>query len=489
MAAAVAAMALGELLGPAAGTQAGLMIADLVSDSRQVTRGAAFVALPGERRHGLDFTAEAFAAGAAIILHEPPATGAAGQGPMLAVPGLKGSLGEIAARFFGRAEPSDGLIGVTGTNGKTTVAWLIAQASTALGRSCGYVGTIGYGKPGALQTHALTTPDCLTLHRELAALGTTRAAIEVSSHALSQDRVAGLKFTTAAFTNLTRDHLDWHRTMEAYFEAKAKLFVRPELESAVINLADAYGPTLAGRLAPNVRKITVALGTDTGAAIEAVPTSRGLAGQVIEIRGEHGAARIDSRLLGTINAENLLVATGALVAAGTAIGDAAAALGRAEAPPGRLEVFGGPPARPWVVVDYAHTPDALERVLAELRSIASGSITCVFGCGGDRDRGKRAAMGAAAARFAEHIVLTDDNPRSENAVGIVADIKSGIARHPDLRVIHARDLAIAGAIDAAGPGDVVLVAGKGHETTQLVGGEVRPFEDRASVLRALEGAS
>ena len=213
------------------------------------------------------------------------------------------------------------------------------------------------------------------------------------------------------------------------------------------------------------------------------------AGQVLEIRGEHGAARIDSRLIGTINAENLLVATGVLVAAGTAIGDAAAALGRAAAPPGRLEVFGGPPARPWVVVDYAHTPDALERVLAELRSIASGSITCVFGCGGDRDRGKRAAMGAAAARFAEHIVLTDDNPRSENPVGIVADIKSGIARHADLRVVHDRERAIAGAVAAAGPGDVVLVAGKGHETTQLVGKEIRPFEDRASVQRALEGDS
>jgi UDP-N-acetylmuramoyl-L-alanyl-D-glutamate--2,6-diaminopimelate ligase len=193
--------------------------------------------------------------------------------------------------------------------------------------------------------------------------------------------------------------------------------------------------------------------------------------------------------MGSINAENLLVAAGALVAGGASIGEAAAVLGRAEAPPGRLEVFGGPPAQPWVVVDYAHTPDALERVLAELHSIASGSITCVFGCGGDRDRGKRAAMGRAAARYAKHIVLTDDNPRSEDPVSIVADIKSGIARHPDLRVVHDRGRAIAAAVGAAGPGDVVLVAGKGHETTQTVGGEVRPFEDRASVQRALEGVS
>jgi len=487
MAATVAAMALGELLGPAAGDYAGLRVSDIVSDSRQVTRGSAFVALAGERSNGLDFAANAFAAGAAIVLHEPPAAAGAGHlGPMLAVPGLKASLGEIAARFYGSREP-EALVGVTGTNGKTTVAWLIAQASATLGQDCGYVGTLGYGEPPALEAHALTTPDCLTLHRELAGLGTGRAAIEVSSHALTQDRVAGLRFRTAAFTNLTRDHLDWHGSMDAYFEAKAMLFARPELESAVINLGDARGQALAARLRPGVRKITVALGAGSGAAIEALPTSRGLAGLDLEIRGSHGRARMRSQLLGAFNAENLLVATGALVALGAPLGDAAAALGEAEAPPGRLEVFGGPPARPWVVVDYAHTPDALERVLTELRFLATGSLSCVFGCGGDRDRGKRAAMGAAVARHAARIVLTDDNPRSEDPAAIVADIQSGIPGHPDLRVIHDRGRAIADAVAAAGPGDVVLVAGKGHETTQTIGREVRPFEDRASVQRALEG--
>ena len=489
MAAAVAAIALGELLGPAAGAHASLMISDLVSDSREVTRGAAFVALQGERSHGLDYAAQALAGGAAIVLYEPPGAADALGARALAVPGLRQILGDLGARFYGSAEPPAGVIGVTGTNGKTTVAWLIAQALTGLGQSCGYVGTLGYGMPGAVRSHALTTPDCLTLHRELAGLGTAHAAIEVSSHALSQDRVAGLKFRTAAFTNLTRDHLDWHRTMEAYFEAKALLFARPELESAVVNLGDAYGATLAGRLAPDVHKITVALGTDTGAAIEGSATSRGLAGQSLELRGTYGEARIDSSLIGFINAENLLVTAGALVASGVPLAETAAALGGVRPPPGRLEVFGGPPGRPWVVVDYAHTPVALERVLTELRSIASGSISCVFGCGGDRDRGKRAAMGAAVARYASRIVLTDDNPRSENPVSIVADIKSGIARHPDLRVIHDREQAIAEAVAAARAGDVVLVAGKGHETTQLVGREVRPFEDSASVRRALEGVS
>jgi UDP-N-acetylmuramoyl-L-alanyl-D-glutamate--2,6-diaminopimelate ligase len=496
MASAVAAMALGELLGPVAGPHAGLMVSDLVSDSRQATSGAAFIALQGERSHGLDFAAGALAKGAAIVLYEPPsAAGAvpaeavALAGRALAIPGLKERLGEFGARFYGSAEPAAGLIGVTGTNGKTTVAWLIAQAFSDLGQSCGYVGTLGFGMPGKVEAHAFTTPDCLTLHRELASLGTARAAIEVSSHALSQDRVAGLRFATAAFTNLSRDHLDWHKTMEAYFEAKALLFVRPELESAVINLGDAYGATLAARLAPTVRKVTVALGTATGATIEASATSRGLAGQSLELRGSFGAARIESPLIGSINSENLLVTLGVVVASGVPLDQAAAVLGRVRPPPGRLEVFGGPPDRPWVVVDYAHTPDALERVLSALRAIATGEITCVFGCGGDRDRGKRAPMGAAAARYAAHIVLTDDNPRSENPASIVADIKAGIPRHPDLRIVHSRDRAIAGAVAAAGPGDVVLVAGKGHETTQLIGAEVRTFEDRASVLRALEGVS
>jgi UDP-N-acetylmuramoyl-L-alanyl-D-glutamate--2,6-diaminopimelate ligase len=489
MTAAVAAMALGELLGPAAGAHAAIEVTDLVSDSRQVTRGAAFVALQGEQSHGLAFADSAFAAGAAVVLHEPDAATATLRGPALAVPGLKERLGALAARFYGSQEPAAGLVGVTGTNGKTTVSWLVAKALSALGQSCGYIGTLGYGTPGVLKSHALTTPDCLTLHRELAALGTTRAAIEVSSHALEQDRVAGLRFATAAFTNLSRDHLDWHRTMDAYFEAKARLFVRPELASAVINVGDAYGVTLAARLPARVRAITVALARDSGAALEAGATSRGLEGQELEIRGSFGEARIDSPLIGAINSENLLVAAGVLVASGFGLDQAASALAPAEPPPGRLEVFGGPPAHPWVVVDYAHTPAALERVLAELSAIATGTITCVFGCGGDRDRGKRAPMGAAAARYAAHIVLTDDNPRRENPAGIVADIKSGIARHPDLRIVHDRERAIASAVAAARPGDVVLVAGKGHEATQTFGSEVRPFDDRVSVRRALEGIS
>ena len=503
MPAVLAAMALGELLGPAAGKHAALMVSNLVSDSREVTPGAAFVALPGARHHGLDFASAALAAGAAVVLYEPgdrlQGDGAPGDrapessawtpgsaGPARAVPGLAQRLGELGARFYGRGEPRQGLVGITGTNGKTTVSWLVAQAFDRLGEPCGYIGTLGFGRAGALDTHALTTPDCLSLHRELATLGTPRAAVEVSSHALDQDRIAGLEFPIAAFTNLSRDHLDWHRTMDAYFEAKSRLFLRPGLDSAVINLGDAYGPVLAARIAPPARAVTVAVTPAAHVSIEARPTGHGLAGQTLALDGRFGQARIESPLIGALNAENLVVAAGILVAAGHAIETAASALSGATAPPGRLEVFGGPPGHPWIVVDYAHTPAALERVLAELALIATGELHCVFGCGGERDRGKRAPMGQIAARYAAHIVLTDDNPRGEDPVSIVADIKAGIARHPDLSVIHARDAAIAAAIAAAGPGDVVLIAGKGHETSQNLGGELRTFDDRVIVGKLLE---
>jgi len=484
MAAAAAAMTLGQLLGPAAGASADVAITDLVSDSRQVTPGSAFVALAGERSHGLDFAAPALAAGAVIVLFDPDTAAPPEAGASLAVPGLQARLGELGRRFYGPTEPSGQLIGVTGTNGKTTVTWLVAQALTRLGRSCGYLGTLGYGQPGSLRPQALTTPDCLTLHRELAELGTDSAAVEVSSHALAQDRVAGLEFSLAGFTNLSRDHLDWHGSMEAYFEAKARLFERPGLEAAVVNAADACGAALLGRIPAGARAVTVGIGV--AADIEGRIVRRDLAGLAIEVSGAASTGRVESALIGDFNAENLMLALGILTASGCALDAACAALSEAAPPPGRMEVFGGPPRDPWVVVDYAHTPQALERVLGELTAMGAGPITCVFGCGGERDRGKRGPMGEAAARYAAHVVLTDDNPRGEDPVAIIADIKAGIARHPDLRVERERERAIAGAIAAAGPGAVVLVAGKGHETVQTIGAVVRASDDRTLVRQALE---
>jgi UDP-N-acetylmuramoyl-L-alanyl-D-glutamate--2,6-diaminopimelate ligase len=341
--------------------------------------------------------------------------------------------------------------------------------------------------PGSLTAQALTTPGCLNLHRALAALGTPNAAVEVSSHALAQDRIAGLDFLIGAFTNLSRDHLDWHGTMDAYFEAKSRLFVRPGLRAAVINRDDAYADALLGRLGPDSRALTVAFG-DPRATLRGTVLSSQLSGIALEIRTDSSVARLDSALMGAFNAENLLVALGVLVAADTPFEVAIDALSRSSSPPGRMEVFGGPPA-PWVVVDFAHTPRALERVLAELGAMNAGAVSCVFGCGGERDRGKRMLMGQAAAQYAAHIVLTDDNPRGEDPVAIVSDIKAGIVRHPDLRVQHLRKRAIAEAIGSAASGDIVLVAGKGHESAQLIGDEARPFDDRAVVRRVLEAVS
>jgi UDP-N-acetylmuramoyl-L-alanyl-D-glutamate--2,6-diaminopimelate ligase len=486
MAAAVAAMSLGQLLGPAAGSKANLVVTDLISDSREVTAGSAFVALGGERSHGLDYAMRALQAGAVIVIHDTAQTPDREIAPSLGVPNLEARVGELGRRFYGDRQPSGELIGVTGTNGKTTVAWLTAQALTSLNRSCGYLGTLGFGATDALTPHALTTPDCLTLHRELAGLGTDHAAIEVSSHALAQNRLAGLKVTIAAFTNLSRDHLDWHASMESYFDAKASLFERPGLEAAVVNADDAYAAALLGRIAAPTPVLRVGLKTPSD--ITARVVRRELSGLAIEVSGL-GHGRIESALIGDFNAENLLLALGILVTTGCDFDAACAALGAASPPPGRLEVFGGPPANPWVIVDYAHTPAALERVLAELTALTNGGITCVFGCGGDRDRGKRALMGEVAARYAAHIVLTDDNPRSEEPGAIVADIKSGIARHPDLRIEHARERAIGDAIAARAPGEIVLVAGKGHETVQTIGATTAALDDRVIVRRALEGVT
>lgn len=489
MAAVVAAMTLGELLGPAAGAHAGLSVTDLVSDSRQVTPGSAFIAMAGERSHGLDFASDALAAGAAIVLYEPPAQAGEPPEPNLAIPGLRARIGALGRQFYSGDRRPETLVGITGTNGKTTVAWLVAQALTALGERCGYLGTIGFGTPGNLQHQSLTTPDCLTLHRELAGLGTVSAALEVSSHAIGQDRIAGLEFDVAVFTNLSQDHLDWHRSMDAYFETKARLFVRDELKTAVINRQDAFGESLLGRLLPATRGISVALDSDRSADIQTRHEGNGLAGLALNVDGAFGRARIESPLIGEFNAENLSLALGALIARGHRLDRAAAALADATAPPGRMEVFGGAESQPWVIVDYAHTPAALARVLTSIAAVKAGEITCVFGCGGDRDRSKRAAMGQAAASHADHIVLTDDNPRSEDPATIVAEIQAGSAGHADVRIEHSRERAIGDAVAAAAPGDIVLIAGKGHESAQLIGDVSRAFDDRAVVKRLLGSAS
>jgi UDP-N-acetylmuramoyl-L-alanyl-D-glutamate--2,6-diaminopimelate ligase len=474
---------LGDLLGAGAGGYARLGISDLTLDSRAVRPGAAFVAVPGAREHGLKYAREALERGAAIVLFEPtPGAGEAPQ-PSLAVPNLKARLGELAHAFYAAAgEPT--LIGVTGTNGKTTVAYLLAQALSQPQRPCAYVGTLGFGIPPAVTAHGLTTPDTLTLHRELAELGAPRVAMEVSSHALKQERIAGLTFHTAVFTNLTRDHLDEHGDFASYGDAKRKLFSIPDLKYAVLNADDPFAATIAADLDPGCATLRTSL-RSSSAELSARLKRADLAGLELDIAGAFGPGRLVSKLIGSFNAENLLSALGALVAQGMSLAAACAALGAARPAPGRMEVLGGPPGRPWVVVDYAHTPDALRRVLTTLEAAVVGELTCVFGCGGDRDRGKRPMMGAVAADLADRIVLTDDNPRSEDPAAIVREIREGVGDHPRVNVVHDRRMALKVAIERARPGDVVLVAGKGHETEQLVGAERRAFNDRAVVAELL----
>jgi len=385
--------------------------------------------------------------------------------------------------------------GITGTNGKTTCAWLVSAALNAHGRRCGYLGTLGCGLPGAVQPGAHTTPDAVTVHRNLASLlasGAEAVAMEVSSHALDQHRCAGVRFQAAAFTNLTREHLDYHGDMGAYAAAKSALFDWPTLSLRVINVDDDLGVELAKRTSSAGTLIVTGRRTDPtvrapdAAFVHALRSAAEERGVNIELRTSFGHAMLRSELLGDFNVDNLLTVLGLLLGLGLSLPEACAALAACRAPPGRMQVAGGS-GLPLAIIDYAHTPDALEKALRAARAHCSGTLVCVFGCGGERDRGKRALMGRVAESLADAIYITDDNPRNEDPREIVAAIISGLSDPARAQVLHDRAVAIAAALRAAQAGDVVLIAGKGHEDYQLVGAERRPFSDLAQV-RAVLGA-
>jgi UDP-N-acetylmuramoyl-L-alanyl-D-glutamate--2,6-diaminopimelate ligase len=462
-----------------------LAVSGLTLDSRDVVPGGLFLACRGTRQHGLDFLPQALARGAAAVLWEPaPGVAAPAGVPALAVDGLGRHAGEIAARYFGQPSQQLHCIGVTGTDGKTSTAWLATQALERLGQKCLYVGTLGAGRPGALQPGDHTTPDPVNLQRRLRAAvdaGVGAVAMEVSSHALDQARVGGMRFHTAVLTNVGRDHLDYHGTLENYAAAKHKLFAECAPRAAVLNRDDAHGARWAAELSPPPLRY----GLDGAAPDGPYLIGRNLAlspgGIVFDVASHAGSARIASRLLGRFNAYNLLAALGALLAKGVALDRAAAALSQAETVPGRIEGFRGPQARPLVVVDYAHTPQALAQILQAVRAHCEATLWCVFGCGGDRDRGKRPLMGAAAAQYADRVIVTDDNPRSEDPAAIVREIQAGLPAGYPAAVIHDRARAIATAVNDAGADDVVVVAGKGHEEYQIYGTQRRAFSDRAYV--------
>ncbi|MGB5621231.1 MAG: UDP-N-acetylmuramoyl-L-alanyl-D-glutamate--2,6-diaminopimelate ligase [Gammaproteobacteria bacterium] len=486
-------MTLGELFGERVRLDlAALRVTDIAVDSRRVTPGGLFLACRGRTGHGLDHLSQALERGAVAVAWEPQTAGTpsalAVPIPSFPVEGLGAALGELADHFF--ASPSSVLdvIGVTGTNGKTTCTHLVACALEILQRPAGLIGTLGSGRPGALKAGRLTTPDAVEVHRSLAQIrdaGAKVAAMEVSSHALDQGRVDGVRFRLAALTNLSREHLDYHGDMARYAAAKSRLFGWPGLGGAVINVDDDFGRDLAARLGQSMEVLSVgrsaAAGQDSALRLRSIKTGpQGLAIEY-EHAGERGHLR--SPLWGEFNAENLALALGILISLGSAAVTASDALSQVAAPSGRMEAFSAP-GRAAVLVDYAHTPDALSKALDAARGHCQGRLFCVFGCGGERDPGKRPEMGRIAETLADVVIVTDDNPRSEDGARIVADIIDGMSASP--RVERDRAAAIRSAIAAATPEDVVLVAGKGHEDYQLTAAGRRHFSDRETVVAVLE---
>ncbi|CAD5106834.1 UDP-N-acetylmuramoyl-L-alanyl-D-glutamate--2,6-diaminopimelate ligase [Zestomonas carbonaria] len=477
-------MPLNQLLPQA---ESAVLIRELSLDSRKVRPGDLFLAVPGGQQDGRAHIADAISRGAAAVAYEAEGAPAIDAKDAVLVPlkGLVGQLSTIAGRFYG--EPSRGLhlVGVTGTNGKTSVSQLVAQALDSLGERCGIIGTLGSGFHNALEQGRHTTPDPVGVQATLANLkkaGAKAVAMEVSSHGLDQGRVAALAFDVAVFTNLSRDHLDYHGSMEAYAAAKAELFSCPGLRCRVLNLDDAFGRQLAAARHES-RLIGYSL-EDSSAYLYCQDVQfddDGVRARLITPRGE-GSLR--SSLLGRFNLSNLLAVVGALLGLDYPLDEILKVLPTLQGPAGRMQRFGGG-AQPLVVVDYAHTPDALEKVLTALRPHARGRLLCLFGCGGDRDRGKRPLMAEVVERLADGVLVTDDNPRSEDPQQIFADIRAGFAAPEKVSFVAGRGQAIAQLIALATPEDVVVLAGKGHEDYQEINGQRQPFSDLDETVKAL----
>ncbi|WP_038053230.1 UDP-N-acetylmuramoyl-L-alanyl-D-glutamate--2,6-diaminopimelate ligase [Thioalkalivibrio sp. ALJ1] len=463
--------------------QAALPVADLVQNSRRVVPGTVFVALAGTRHHGLEHAADAAARGASIVLwDEAESADVATNVPLLRVPGLRSLLPQMASEVFGAWPQKAPIVAVTGTDGKTSVTHLIALALEALGRPAGLIGTLGVGRPGHLVDTGHTTPGVIDLHRhlaELAQVGCGAVALEASSHGLAQGRLAGTPITVGVLTHLSSDHLDFHGNQEAYAAAKALLFAWPGLQTAVLNADDAFGRQVAQRLPSGVQPVTYsAAGAPADLCAQDVETSPEGLRFTLHAGGQAYAVR--SPLFGLFQVGNLLATLATLQALGVDREHAITAVTELPGVPGRMERFPQPNGA-LAVVDYAHTAEALEAALCALRPHTEGRLSVVFGCGGERDRGKRPAMGEMACRQADVIFVTDDNPRGEDPAAIRAEILAGCANPAECHEIGDRSTAIASALAEAGAGDVVLVAGKGHETTQEIRGQRYPFSDREQV--------
>lgn len=464
----------------------------LTLNSNDVAENSVFIALKGANHHGLNYAKSAIEKGAIAILFDKEDAKLADE--ILAnsdvlkigVENLARNLGDIAARFYGESSQKMNVIGITGTNGKTSCSQFLAQVL----ENSAVIGTIGWGKIGQLKQTLNTTPDALAVQKMLAKLkndGCENVAMEVSSHGLAQGRVNGVQFKGAIFTNFSRDHLDYHKTLEAYLETKLKLFDAPNLEFAVINLDDEMSDKIIAAVPESVEIIGVTTKNKIaprGETLSAENIDLNLSGIEFNALWQNQKQACHVPLIGKFNLENVLCVLATMLKLSIDLNDAAKRLKNVKPVAGRMEKFGGENNQPLVIVDYAHTPDALEKVLDSLRAHTTGKLNLVFGCGGNRDKGKRAQMGRVAEEFADYVIITDDNPRFEASEDIIQDILSGFFNN-EAKVIYDRKMAIHRAIEHAAAQDCVLIAGKGHEDYQEINGEKFPFSDAQCVREAL----
>lgn len=465
------------------------VVTGLAVDSRKVKAGNCFLAYPGHHSDGREFLSAAVSAGAGSALVEAEGFETQSYGvPVIAVPGLKNRLGDIASEFYGNPSAKLKLVAITGTNGKTSVSQLLAQALDYLGQPCGVVGTLGNGLVGKLQSTINTTPDVVDCNRLLAEMheqGATCVTMETSSHGLVQGRVDGLSIYSALVTNISRDHLDYHGTMEAYAEAKALLVSHPGLEHLVLNWDDERVAAMTASMQKETRLWSFSLQNRDDVAVRTSSVHYGKQGIELVVCHGDSQARLHSELIGEFNGANLVASLTLLLTFGVELAEAVQALSKVKPVLGRMQRVPATIDQPMVIIDFAHTPDALEKALLALKRHAEGRIWCVFGCGGDRDAGKRPLMAEVVAELADELVITADNPRSETFSGIVSDMVKGIPHSVAFQVIEDRADAVAYAISNAAAGDVVLIAGKGHEDYQEIAGRKHPYSDFDAAMSAL----
>ena len=471
-------------------------VTGLALDSRAVLGGDAFIALAGAKQHGLVHVEQAINNGVCAVIFDPAGGGlllaeasqcsGSNHVPMIAVENLGLKLGELAARFYGDPSRSMTVIGITGTNGKTSCSQFLSQMLD----DCGIIGTLGWGEWGKLNKTLNTTPDALAIQKILAELLKNKkhtVAMEVSSHGLEQGRVNGVMFKGAVFTNISRDHLDYHGTMDAYVQAKLALLKTPGLAFAVVNLDDAYSGQIIDAVPESVQLWQFSVNgktADSGECVNAENIRHKTDGIEFDLRWQEQLQRVTVPLYGDFNVENVLAVLTVMLAMGVSLQEAVKKLSCIQPVEGRMERFGGK-TDPLIFVDYAHTPDALDKVLSSMRKHCKQALWVVFGCGGNRDTGKRPQMGKIAEQWADHVVVTDDNPRYENGLDIVNDILAG-CRSAKVEVIQNREQAIQKVITQAAVNDCVVIAGKGHEQYQEINGVQLPFSDRQVVMEALK---